>query len=280
MRIGLTGARGALGARLHAALTLAGHDVIPYVGDVRDMEALERWVEPAESVVHAAATVPVHKVVEGVADAISTNVAGTANVAKVLAARPGRRMTYISTSHVYALSAKPINEGGALEPVSLYGLSKLQGEQWVCMLLKGALIIRVFSFFDERQAESYLVPALYRRIKAAAQGAMMPLDGARNIRDMASAEWVADVCARLIGGQHCGVFNCGTGIGRTVSEIAETVAAALGRPDLRWEAKQATPANALIADPAHLVEQVGALPPFELRGALDRYVARRATAES
>ena len=170
MRIGLTGARGVLGARIHSTLSTRGHKVVPLVGDVRDAPALDNWAKHLDAAVHAAAIVPVHKVANHLFDAISVNVAGTANVARAIARSSNCHLTYISTSHVYAPSDRPVRENDQLRPASLYGLTKLQGEQWASSISERLLIVRVFSFFDARQPDSYLVPSLRARILPAQPG--------------------------------------------------------------------------------------------------------------
>jgi nucleoside-diphosphate-sugar epimerase len=274
MRIGLTGASGVLGHRIRRALTRGENEVFPFEGDVRDLGELELWAPGCDCIIHAAALVPVQEVSERVAEAISTNVAGAANVARAAAKAGDVRLVYISTSHVYGSSTEPIDEDWALDPVSLYGLSKLQGEQWVRALAKRPLIIRVFSFFDSRQANTYLGPALATRISAAGRGQDLPLMGAHNIRDIADATWLGEVCARLAVGTAEGVVNCGVGKGHTVLEVATRLGKAMGREDLRWiEAGSGEP-NALVADISRLTSILGSPPPFDLDDALRRLVAK------
>ncbi|MEG8047510.1 sugar nucleotide-binding protein [Sphingomonas aerolata] len=133
MTIGLTGARGVLGRRLVEVLDARGTRVAPFDGDVRDAAALAEWATGCERIVHAAAIVPTIQVKEGTGTAIAVNVAGTANVATA-AASAGVPLTYISTSHVYASSDSALPEDAPVHPVSLYGLTKWQGEQWVDQL--------------------------------------------------------------------------------------------------------------------------------------------------
>lgn len=272
--IGLTGARGVLGARISEALTRLGVSVRAFPGDVRDAAAVDDWMNGLTNVVHAAAIVPTGQVADRPADAIAINVVGAANIARA-AARGGARLTFISTAHVYRSSDYPIPETGAIEPVSLYGLTKLQGEQWVEALCEGSLTLRVFSYFDARQAASYLVPALGARVAAAAPREVLMLKGARSVRDMADAVWLGEVCARLAIGNAAGVHNVSAGCSESVQAIAERLAAAAGRADVRWREDPSIPANALVADRSRLAG-LGDLPPFDLDAALARFVATAA----
>jgi dTDP-4-dehydrorhamnose reductase len=272
MRIGLTGARGVLGTRIRSALSSKGHEVVPYDGDVRDFAAIDAWANGLEAAVHAAAIVPIDKVVDQLFNAISVNVAGTANVARAIARNSNCHLTYISTSHVYTSSDRPLKENETLKPVSLYGLTKLQGEQWISSLLNRTLIVRVFSFFDARQPEPYLIPSLRARIFAAYPGQSIRLAGALNVRDIADAQWLAEVCARLIETNQVGTVNCGTGVGHTVIKIAQKMTGALGRTDVGWEFDASAPANMLTANIGELIDRIGPLPAFELDDALNHYV--------
>jgi len=276
MRIGLTGARGVLGTRLFSALSLKGHEILPFDGDIRDSSSLDPWVTGLDAVVHAAAIVPVRKVMDHLSVAISVNVGGTANVARAVARNPNCHLTYISTSHVYASSDRPLKEDEVPNPISYYGRTKLQGEQWVSSLLERTLIVRVFSFFDERQTEPYLIPSLQTRIVSATRGSSLQLVGALNMRDIADARWIAEVCARLVDATQTGTVNCATGICHSVLELALKLTEVLDRTDVKWDFDKNDPPNVLAADVSLLVSRIGVLPSFDLQSALRRYVSSQA----
>lgn len=267
MRVGVTGTTGALGQRIVEALQRDGNDVLPFGGDVRSGNALESWARDLDAIVHCAAVVPTNEVATFLSEAIAINVGGTANVARAAKAS-GCKLTYISTSHVYRSSDDPLPEDAPIAPVSLYGLTKLQGEQWARELCPDALILRVFSFFDARQAQSFLVPALMARIAAAPHGATLDLMGGQSRRDMADATWLGTACAKLVGIGATGIVNCASGRRDSVLDIAEAVARALGRTDIAWNVVQDRPADYLLADTRKIDELAGGLPAFDLDAAL------------
>jgi nucleoside-diphosphate-sugar epimerase len=201
------------------------------------------------------------------------NVIGSVNVAEAVARQGTCGLAYISTSHVYAPSDEPLTESGATKPPSQYGLTKLQGENWILSIKPDALAIRVFSFFDPVQPASYLVPALTKRIRAAERGAVMPLRGALCKRDIADASWLAALCTALVTRNIKGIVNCGTGHGYLVREIAERLAAAMGRRDLSWQGFPEDGINALVADIQTLSAALGAPPAFDLDTSFADYVA-------
>jgi nucleoside-diphosphate-sugar epimerase len=273
MKIGLTGARGVLGRRLTSELSRDGHDVVHFDGDVRDAEMVQNWAHGLDAIIHAAAVVPVQTVLERLNDAIAINVAGAANVARSVDQLTGCRLIYLSTSHVYALKATPLSETDPTHPSSLYGLTKLQGEQWVQCLTAKHLIIRIFSFFDAYQQPPFLVPSLRQRIMSAEPNAVLDLRSASSVRDIVDGQWVARVCTMLVNKQHTGVVNCGTGKGLTVQQIAQALAEALGRRDITWRSTVASADDTVIADAQVLQEYLGELPPFDLTAALSRCAA-------
>jgi nucleoside-diphosphate-sugar epimerase len=276
MRAGLTGGKGVLGARIHAALAQGGHDVSLFAGDVRDLAALRSWCRDLDCVVHAAAIVPVRAVQEALGDAIAVNVGGTANVANAVSEIGGCRLIYISTSHVYRSSDAALEEGGALAPISAYGLTKLQGEQWVQRLVADPLIIRIFSFFDIRQPSEYLVPALQKRVQAAEPGAELVLEGSENIRDIADATWMGGTCAGLIEAGAAGIINCGTGAAMKVADIAQTLSRAMGRTDVHWLGRQNGPVSTLVAHTGRLRGILPDMPAFDLGASVTRFAAEKA----
>lgn len=271
MRIGLTGANGTLGARIEAELSIEGYDVRRFDGDVRNAEAIQRWIGGLDTVIHAAAIVPVQRVQERLHDAIAVNVAGTANIARAVSKSDRCRLIYVSTSHVYSPKPTPLREADTTEPISLYGLTKLQGEVWVQRLVRESLIVRVFSFFESRQQPPFLLPSLADRIKSARLGASLELRGAASVRDIVDGKWIARVCATLVGNGHIGIVNCGSGKGYSIQRIAETLAGVLGRYDLTWRST-ADPHDTVVADTENLQKLVGNLPPFDLKAALACYV--------
>ena len=80
----------------------------------------------------------------------AVNAQGPAIVAR-LCARHGIRLVHFSTNYVFdgALD-RPYIESDAPGPISVYGASKLEGEQRVLDLQPGALVIRTSALFGDR----------------------------------------------------------------------------------------------------------------------------------
>lgn len=276
MRVGLTGGRGVLGRRLTRALGERGHRVDLFAGDVRDGKAVRAFVSGLDWVVHAAAVVPVGEVDADPALAVSVNVVGTAQVAAAVRDRGGCRVAYISTSHVYRSQDEPLSERSPIGPPSLYGLTKRQGEEWVLRLCESSLILRLFSYFDAHQAQSYVVPGLAAQLRGAPRGGSLALAGAQTRRDISDARWLAERCADLIDVEAAGAVNVCTGQGCSIAEIAAALAGVLGRGDVLIEAREDGPATSLVGDQSRLKALLGAVPAFALEPALADFAAQRA----
>lgn len=247
-----------------------------FPGDVREQGQIESWMreQDFETVIHSAAVVPVEVVRSDPGTAVAVNAGGTANLAAACAAS-GRRLVYISTSHVYAPGSDVLDEVAPVAPVSLYGLSKLQGEEWCRRLAPDSLILRVFSFFDDRQSEKFVVPSLHRRIVSAEPGGQLAVHGLTSTRDLASAEWLGRVIVDAALADATGTINCGTGIGSTVGHVAEILRAATGREDVSVVPADHDRPSALVADTAQLHRLLPHLPRFDLATSLTEYAHAR-----
>lgn len=274
--VGVTGARGVLGRRIVDALVESGAQVSAFPGDVRDIGQIESWMhdQSFDTVVHSAAVVPVRVVQSDLGTAVAVNAGGTANLAAACAAS-GTRLVYVSTAHVYAPASGVLDESAEVAPLSLYGLTKLQGEEWCRRLTPQSLILRVFSFFDDRQSDEFMVPSLHRRIISAPPGSQLTVHGLTSTRDLASAEWLGGVIGLAALSDATGTVNCGTGVGSTVGQVAEIIRVVTGREDVGLGPADQDQPTALVADTGRLRQVLPQLRRFDLPQSLTDYVHAR-----
>jgi len=141
----VTGGTGFLGVNLIRFLLARGQqvtslDIAPFRhgdviqeirivrGDARDRGAVERAMEGVQTVVHAAAALPLYPV----RDIFTTNVEGTRTVLDVALERNIKRVIHISTTAVYGIpNHHPVIETDPLSGVGPYGISKAHAEE-VC----------------------------------------------------------------------------------------------------------------------------------------------------
>ena len=242
-RIGLTGAKGVLGRTLQSEWTDA--EWIIFQGDVRDLAALKNWYESVgilDGMFHFAAVVPTHKIVSEPLLGLKSNVEGTLNLLEVLRVNlvEHKRQPWFffaSTSHVYKSNDLPLSEDAALEPMSLYGLTKLQAEEWVRVYSKEfglkSCIGRIFSYTSSLQPESYFIPSLIKKVIAAEKGAKLEIPGLHGTRDFLDAKSIVQTVGRLFEQKAEGVFNIGSGKPQRLLDMANEVCRVLKREDVQ-----------------------------------------------
>jgi dTDP-4-dehydrorhamnose reductase len=149
MRVLVTGAGGQLGREVVDVCSAAGDEVIACdhaTLDVSDRDAVLQTVVAAgpDTVIHAGAWTNVDGCETEPERAYRVNALGTRHVAEA-ARMAGARVVYVSTDYVFdGTGERPYHEWDAVNPISVYGRSKLGGESalgpadtvvrtsWVC----------------------------------------------------------------------------------------------------------------------------------------------------
>jgi dTDP-4-dehydrorhamnose reductase len=130
----ITGAAGQLGTDLVLSAQKSGHQVIATIHadlDITDKSQVDRVVgeAKADAIIHAAAWTAVDACESDPQRAMSVNRDGTANIVSA-ARKSGSRVIYISTDYVFdGTKPTPYIESDLPNPQSVYGASKLAGEQ-------------------------------------------------------------------------------------------------------------------------------------------------------
>ncbi|MGH7448007.1 MAG: SDR family oxidoreductase, partial [Longimicrobiales bacterium] len=130
----MTGAGGLLGREAVRQLGTRGHEAIACdrrALDITDARRAREVVlrEKPEAIVHCAAFTNVDAAESSPDEAFRVNVAGTENVARAAAA-VGARFMYVSTDYVFdGESAEPYRPDSPVNPLSVYGRTKLGGEE-------------------------------------------------------------------------------------------------------------------------------------------------------
>lgn len=147
MKILVTGAGGQLGADLVAALEKAGHDTAGMNSrelDITDAVSVAGAVGNSrpELIVNCAAYTKVDLAEKERERAYAVNRDGAGNLA-VAAADSGAALIHISTDFVFdGKTPAPYSEDSPVNPLSVYGDSKLRGEEEIAKRLKEHYIIR------------------------------------------------------------------------------------------------------------------------------------------
>ncbi|MFB1081787.1 dTDP-4-dehydrorhamnose reductase [Jeotgalibacillus sp. JSM ZJ347] len=147
LKVLVTGSKGQLGQELCHVLINEGHDVTGLSRvelDVTNAEAVLNMLNRCQPdiVIHTAAYTDVNRAEKEPEKAFLVNSLGTENVALAVK-QIGAKMVYISTDYVFdGTSQYPIREEEATNPLSIYGRSKLLGEEHVRRILSHYFIIR------------------------------------------------------------------------------------------------------------------------------------------
>lgn len=107
-------------------------------------------------------------------EAYNINVSGVKNVVKA-SNSIGAKLIYFSTDYIFDGKNGPYDEEAATNPISIYGLQKLEAENYVTIFAKDYLIIRTTVVYGwERQGKNFI----YRLVKSLSNGqpVKVPID--------------------------------------------------------------------------------------------------------
>jgi dTDP-glucose 4,6-dehydratase len=231
------------------ALTYAGnienladvmsHERLSFVqGDVRDADLVREVVAEMDVIVNAAAESHVEKSIrEGASEFVTTNVEGTQILLDAVRETPVERFVLISSSEVYGTAEHaPMDEEHPLNPRSPYAATKAGADRlaYAYAVTYGLpiVILRPFNNYGPRQHPEKLVP---RFITSALEDEPLTVHGDGSASrdwlyvddDAEAIEAAIDADLDAVSGQ---VINVATGVDLTVSEIADLVLEALGKP--------------------------------------------------
>ncbi|QQA77469.1 dTDP-4-dehydrorhamnose reductase [Pectobacterium parmentieri] len=153
MRILLTGANGQLGRCFQDRLPIGWEILATDSGelDITDLARVEEVVKAfqPDAIVNAAAYTAVDKAESEPELAEKINAIGPENLA-ITANKQGIQLVHVSTDYVFDGNAtEPYEEDSVTNPLSVYGKTKLAGEQAVTKVSPEAIIVRTAWVFSE-----------------------------------------------------------------------------------------------------------------------------------
>jgi GDP-4-dehydro-6-deoxy-D-mannose reductase len=168
-------------------------------------------------------------------NAIRVNVIGAANVARICAEEltSNGALVFASSAEVYGAiqpSDLPITEATAVNPANNYSLSKRMGELAVeryCAPRKDMrrIIVRPFNHIGKGQDARFVSANFARQLALIAHGLSSPVLRVGNLeakRDFSDVRDVVRAYRRLACGSS-GVFNVGSGVSVSISEILKSL---------------------------------------------------------
>ena len=286
----VTGAAGFIGSALCERLVAGSHSVVGYdnlsrgrpaylpagtpliEGDIRDAARTEAAIAECRPglVIHLAAMHFIPECLARPRDTMDVNVTGTRVVLDACRRHSVDRVMFASSAAVYMPSDEPCREDSTpLRPLEVYGESKLAGERLAGRFHEETgiptTILRLFNAVGRRETNPHVVPHIFESLR---KGDVVELGNLTPRRDYIDTRDVADaILAAAASPGRLSVFNVGTGVAYSVSDIVERLARILGR---RLEIAQepsrvrATERMLLLADITRMREATGWKPRLSL----------------
>ena len=245
----VTGGAGFIGSHLVEELISEGLDVVvlddlsvgsrDYVpegavfieGSILDKKITGKAMDGVDVVFHNAARVSIRDSVKNFEVDAETNVMGTVNVLKCALDSEVEKIVYASSMAVYGdVDKLPIKEDIQTKPTSPYGVSKLAGEGYCLNIGRennmDVTVLRYFNTYGVRQTLTPYVGVVTIFINKLLSGETPVIFGSgEQIRDFVHVKDVARANILAMGENASNqVFNIGSGMGRTINEIAKILA--------------------------------------------------------
>ncbi len=256
MKVTITGGSGFIGSHVADFFHAHGFDVvildnlstgnranlsIPCTfipADINNPDAVDTAIEGADYVIHLAAFLSVPESFLRFADCYKINVDGTYQILQSCVKHRIKRVVFASSSAVYASAPeKPKPETECPQPLSPYGVSKLEGEHLLNLFAQHHELpwtaLRFFNVYGPRQPpNSDYAAVIPIFINNALKGKSLKIYGdGEQTRDFV---WVKDVAKAVFLGATTsapsGIYNVGCGTSITVNQLAEAIIAQSSLP--------------------------------------------------
>lgn len=254
MKILITGGAGFIGSAIVPRLLEEGHavgvidnlsfgrrellaisDSCFFQADIRDAEQMESIVAEfkPEVLIHLAAIHFIPYCNEHPFESSDVNIRGTINLVEACK-RAGtvKKFLFASTAAVYPISDVAVGENFSVNPLDIYGLSKLAGER-ICheFFLEtntDTIVCRFFNAFGPNETNPHLIPEIETQLKQGLR--TIKLGNLSPKRDFIHTHDMANAVNALLNLREPGyqVFNLGRGIEYSVTEIVAAFERQLG----------------------------------------------------
>src|SRR4051812_6307927 len=253
-------------------------DVDVTLGDLRDVESVERVAVGAEVIFHLGAQIAIPYSFVNPRDFFETNVLGTLNVAQAALRGGAKKVIHTSTSEVYGTARRvPIAEDHPLEPQSPYAASKVAADKlmdaWHRTYELPVCILRPFNTYGPRQSARAVIPTIISQALTGPVrlGSLHPRRDLTFVTDTVAGFLAAAEAPATVGR----TIQLGTGDDISVGDIVKLVGDLLGRElTVDLDPDRVRPANSeverLVSDPELAAELTGWRPEVDLREGLSR----------
>jgi NAD dependent epimerase/dehydratase len=250
------------------------------LGDVRDGDAMRRFMEPEAYVFHLAALIGIPYSYQSPRSYVDTNLVGTLNMLEAARDLGVKRLLITSTSEVYGTALTvPIDENHPLQGQSPYSASKIGAdklaESYHLSFGVPVTTMRPFNTFGPRQSARAVIPTIVMQLLNG--GEQLRLGDPTTTRDFTFVEDTAEGMIRLAESDMTIGRAVNIGTGRDIS-IAETAALAMkvtGRQaEIVADVQRLRPENSevrrLQADASLMKALTGWVPPWRVEEGIEK----------
>ena len=179
------------------------------------------------------------------------------------------RFIYLSTADEYSSSPNPISENGELHPINPYARAKFEARKALETKAKEMnlelVVLRPFLVYGMGQPPHMFIPQL---LKSIIDDKVFHYSARRKIRDYVHVSDVVQAIRLLVDCETDigGVYNIGTGIGTSLSEVIKIVENKIGQT-LNVERDQSlgvSNPDRLVSDSERIKKEIGWQPKIEL----------------
>jgi len=208
--------------------------------DISDYEKITEIIRThkPEAIIHLAARVSVDEVGNDPRTGYNVNVTGTFNLLEAARRFDIERFVYASSAAVYGEPVElPIKETHPLQPINVYGATKLAGEALVHAYRGNyglsTIALRYFNVYGPKMKPGPYAGVIYKFLKAALLGKPIEIygDGAQT-RDFVFVADVARANVQALKTKATGAYNVGTGTATSIENLAKMVLFITGRQDV------------------------------------------------
>ncbi len=192
-------------------------------GDIRSIEDCERAMEGCTHVCHLAARASV--LGSSNEELMENNLMGTENLVKCAIKKNDISMFVFSSScAVYGDAEPPITLETKLDPISIYGESKMLAEELILNSGLNYRILRYFNVYGPRQRDdspySAVIPIFFRKLLA---GLPPTIYGGEQTRDFIHVDDVVSANLSALKGGGESIQNIGTGRATSIAELLQQI---------------------------------------------------------
>lgn len=254
-RVLVLGGGGFIGQHTVRALQAAGHEVtvlsrsahrpdsvVPkrlwHQGGMADLPRRSAWLDGIQTVVHLAwSTIPATAARAPNTD-LQANVGGTLAVLEAMRrSATAKHLVFLSSGGALygaAPGGQPVSETAPTQPLGAYGIAKLAAEYYCQTLGRDhdltTTILRPSNPYGLGQTRFGVLGVVTSFVQAARTGQTATLIGpAGTVRDFIDVRDLADLIARAVTTPRPGIYNAGSGQGRSLRAVITAVEQATGR---------------------------------------------------